>query len=153
MGTFNSYQVPIDFELHQFGNVTVISNSTITSFHPIISIETFKTVSILFNVTGKEGSTGFCRVSIPTAVMDGTLEVFVNSTEIPFTLLPCSNTTVSYLYFTCTHSTEQVIIVPEFPSFMLLPLFMIMTLLTAIVSKKKRRVAHVTKPAKDSELP
>jgi parallel beta-helix repeat protein len=140
MGVFNSYQVPIVFELHQFGTVTVISNSTITSFHPIMSINTLKVDSILFNVTGKKGSTGFCRVSIPTAIMNGTLEVFVNDTKILFTLLPCSNSTISYLYFTYTHSTEQVIILPEFPSSLILPIFTIIMLLGTMISKRKRNV-------------
>jgi hypothetical protein len=108
----------------------------------MISIETFKTVSVSFKVTGKEGSTSFCRVSIPTAVMNGTLEVFVNGTETPFTLLPCSNSTASYLYFTCTFSTEQVIIVPEFLSLLILPLLMIITLLGAMILRRKRSITR-----------
>jgi parallel beta-helix repeat protein len=138
MGTFNTYRVLIALELHEFGDVTVISNSTITGFHPVISIETLKVASLSFNVTGKQGSTGFGRVSIPKAMMNGTFAVFVNGTEIPYTLLPCSNANVSYLYFTYTHSTEQVIIVPEFPPLLILPLFMIIVLLGAIAFKRKR---------------
>jgi hypothetical protein len=90
-----------------------------------------------FNVTGKQGSTGFCRVAIPKDIMNVTFIVFVNGTEIPYTILSCSNANISYLYFTYTHSTKQVIITPEFPSFLILPLLMIITLLGAIAFKKR----------------
>jgi hypothetical protein len=138
MGTFNIYTVPLLF--HAPSNVTVISNSTITDFLTPISLETLplpKVIYVSFNVTGKQGSIGFCRVSIPAAVMNGTFHVFVNGTEIPYTLLPCSNANVSYLYFTYKQSTEQVIIIPEFPSILILPLLMIATLLAVIVYRRK----------------
>ena len=49
----------------------------------------------------------------------------------------------TYVYFTYNHTTEMVKItstsaVPEFQPFMLLPLFMIITLFGAIVFKKKQ---------------
>jgi parallel beta-helix repeat protein len=139
MGTFNSYPVRVLVRVPQF-NVTVISNSTITGFITPLSLETLE-VTIWFSVIGKQGSTGFCRVSIPTAMMNGTYQVFVNGTEIPYTLLPCSNANVSYLYFTYTQSTKcYITILPEFPFFLILPLFMIITLLGAIILKRKRNV-------------
>ena len=109
-------------------NVTVISNSTISDFVAPISIEQLEATFLEFNVTGEQGSTGLCRVSFPTAMMNGTYHVFVNGTEVPYTLLACSDANYSYLYFTYAHSTEEVIITPEFPSFLILPLFMIATL-------------------------
>jgi parallel beta-helix repeat protein len=133
MGTFYNYSVYLSVPPY---NVTVISNSTITGFTYGIWLEN-QEVFISFKVTGKQGSTGFCRVSIPKAMMKGTYHVSVNGTEIPYALLPCSNATVSYLYFNYTHSTEQVIIVPEFPSFLIPPLFMIITPLGAVAFKKR----------------
>jgi parallel beta-helix repeat protein len=138
MGTFYNYSVYL--RVPPF-NVTVISNSTITGFTYGIWLENQEHF-IKFNVTGKQGSTGFCRVSIPTAMMNDTFTVSVNDTKIPYSLLPCSNATVSYLYFTYTHSTEQVIIVPEFPSFLILPLLMIITLLGTIIFKRKRKAEN-----------
>jgi parallel beta-helix repeat protein len=137
MGTF--YNFSVNLSVPPF-NVTVISNSTITGFAYGIPLEIPERVFISFSVTGKQGSTGFCRVSIPGALMHGThaFQVFVNDTEIPYSLLPCSNATVSYLYFTYKQSTERVIIVPEFPFFLILPLLMIITQLGAIILKKKR---------------
>ena len=138
MGAFHTYLVR--FHGPPFNNVTVISNSTITDFLTVTSFENQEAVAIEFNVTGKQGSAGFCRVSIPTAIMNGTYTVFVNGTEIPFTLLPCSNASVSYLYFTYRHSTEQVAILPEFPPSNILPLFIIITLLGAMILKRKQNI-------------
>ena len=119
-------------------DVTVISNSTVSDFVAPIWIEHPEVIFLEFNVIGAEGSTGFCRVSFPTAMMNGTYHVTVNGTEIPYTLLSCSDTNDTYLHFTYTHSTETVIITPEFPSFIILPLFMIAPLLAVIVYRRKR---------------
>jgi hypothetical protein len=119
-------------------SVTVISNSTVSNFVAPIWIEHPEVIMIEFNVTEEQGTTGFCRVSFPTAMMNGTYHVFVNGTEAPYTLLPCSNADHSYLHFTYTHSTEGVIIIPEFPSFLILTIFMMATLATAIVYKRRK---------------
>jgi len=124
-------------------NVTVISNSTVSNFASLIWIEHPEVIMIEFNVTEEQGTTGFCRVSFPTAMMNGTYHVFVNGTEVPHTLLPCSNADYSHLYFTYTHSTEGVIIIPEFPSFLILPLFMIATLLLILIYRRRDRVQLV----------
>jgi parallel beta-helix repeat protein len=140
VGIFNAYNVtyytpPL---VSHACNVTVISNSTISDFEAPIWIEHPEVIFLMFNASGAEGSTGFCRVSFPTAMMNGTYHVSLNGTEIPYTLLPCSNSTHSYLYFNYTHSTEEVVIIPEFPSFLILsPLFMIATLLAVIIYKRK----------------
>jgi parallel beta-helix repeat protein len=118
-------------------NVTVISNSTVSDFVAPIWIEHPEVIMLEFKVTGEQGTTGFCRVSFPTAMMNGTYHVSVNGTEVLYVLLPCSNADYSYLYFTYAHSTEGVIITPEFPSVLILPLFMVATLLAVIVYKRK----------------
>jgi parallel beta-helix repeat protein len=138
MGTFYSYEVHVqNSSIWPLLGVTLISNSTITHFLAPFSFEHDCIVFMSFNVTGKQGSTGFCRVAIPKDIMNVTFIVFVNGTEIPYTILSCSNANISYLYFTYTHSTKQVIITPEFPSFLILPLLMIITLLGAIAFKKR----------------
>jgi len=139
MGMFGSYNVtyytsPI---VPHACNVTVISNSTISGFAAPIWDEHPEVIFLQFNASGEEGSTGFCRVSFPTAMMNGTYHVSVDGTEIPYTLLPCSDANTSYLYFTYTHSTQEVIIVPEFPSFLILLLFMIATLLAVVAYRRE----------------
>ena len=141
MGTFNSYNITyytLPLVPHAC-NVTVISNSTISDFVAPIWIEHPDVIFLMFNASGAEGSMGFCRVSFSTAMMNGTYHVSVNGTEIPYILLPCSDANYSYLYFNYTHSTETVIIIPEFASFLTLPLFMILAVFAACVKKKTVR--------------
>jgi parallel beta-helix repeat protein len=126
MGMFNSFNATTQY------SVQTVCNSTISDFQ-------FNGTAIAFNATGENGTTGFCRIYVPTALIKGTFTVFVNGTEVPYTLLPESDSTNSYLYFTYSHSTEQIIITPEFPSFLILPLFLITTLLLALIYKKRRQ--------------
>jgi parallel beta-helix repeat protein len=140
MGMFYGFNVSTFWIEPGYDVVELISNSSVSAFdvgfwieHP----EDPNTRIIKFNVTGETGTAGFCRVCIPTALLNAPYTVLFNSTEIPCTLLPCSNSTHSYLYFNYTHSTEEVIIIPEFPSFRILPLFMIATILTVIVYRRK----------------
>jgi len=129
MGMFSSFNATSEFDVH------TICNSSISDFQ-------FNSTSILFNVTGETGSAGFCRVCIPKALMNETYRIFVNGTEIlPVPLpLPCSNSTHNYLYFNYTHSPQEVVIIPEFSSFLTLPLFMIATLLAVIIYRRKHAI-------------
>jgi parallel beta-helix repeat protein len=129
-------------------SVDTVSNSTITSLSFNATLKT-----LTFNVTGANGTMGFCRVGIPLSFMSGEWTVTVNGTQ-PQNLNITTYGNYTYVYFTYHHSTETVQIqstsaIPEFQSYMLLPLLMMITLLTTIVSKKKRKVAHVTKSAKE----
>ena len=119
-----------DFNATSEHHVQTICNSTITDFQ-------FNGTAIGFHISGENDTTGFCRICIPTALMNTTYKVFVNGTEVSHNLLPCSNETYSYLYFNYTHSTQGVIIIPEFSSFLILPLFMTLTLLTVIICKRR----------------
>jgi len=118
-----------DFNATSEYSVQTICNSSISSFQ-------FNGSSISFNVTGDNGTSGFCRICIPKALMNAPYKVYVNSTEVSYDLLPCSNETYSYLYFNYTHSTQEVIIISEFPSFLILPPFMIISLLYVITRKR-----------------
>jgi parallel beta-helix repeat protein len=137
MGMFHSFNVSwVDSGYF----VDLISNSTISRFDVGVWIEHPEdpnTRIIGFNVTGEDDTIGFCRILIPTALMNGTYTVFVNRLEIVSNLLPGSNSTHRYLYFNYTHSTQEVTIIPEFPSFLILPLFFIATLLAVIVYRRK----------------
>jgi parallel beta-helix repeat protein len=121
-----------DFNATPEYHVQTISNFTISDFQ-------FNGTAISFNVTDGNGTIGFCRICIPTALINWTLRVFVNGTEVRYTLLPGSNSTQSYLYFTYHYSTQHVIIIPEFPSFLTLSLFLITTLFSALIRKKRKQ--------------
>jgi parallel beta-helix repeat protein len=124
MGTFS------DFSVAQGIDVQVVSNSTVSDFE-------YNGTALLFNVTGVNGTMGFCNVCVPTSLLNGTLTVFVNGTQVQYSLLPISNSSVSYLYFTYGHSTEQVIILPEFPEPLIMAMLMLATLLTITIHKKR----------------
>ena len=120
------------------------------AFHVVI--ETPSTVSdftfnqpsklISFNVSGPSGITCFCNVTIPKQLLDGEpWMVKVNGLLVPF--VEKGNETHTFLYFTYTHSIKALEIVgthviPEFPLFLILPLFMIATLLAVIVYRRKQ---------------
>jgi hypothetical protein len=122
-------------------SVDTVSNSTLSNF-------TFNATAkaLTFNVTGTYSPLGFCRITIPSSFMncsnpdDWTVSVNgkINGAR---NVIPSENCT--YIYFTYSPGTETVQIkstsaVPEFQPFMLLPLFMIITLLGAMVVKRKR---------------
>jgi len=109
MGTFSGFNATPEH------HVQTICNSTISDFQ-------FDGMAISFSVTGEDGTVGFCRVCIPTALMNDTFRVFVDGIEIlpspeP---LPCSNGTHNYLYFAYEHSTHKVVIASEPPTISIL---------------------------------
>jgi parallel beta-helix repeat protein len=121
-----------DFNATKEYHVETVCNSAVTDFK-------FNGTAIRFDVTGENGTAGFCRIYIPIVLMNGNYQVFVNDAEISYALLPSGlSSTQNYLYFTYDHSTKTVVIIPEFPNVWVLPLFMMVaTLLVAIVYKRK----------------
>ena len=113
------------------------SNSTISAFH---FDQTLK--QIRFNVTGPSGTQGFCNVTIPKTLLRGEpWTVKVNEEDYNF--ISSENATHSVIYFTYTHSsTYHVIIqgtwvIPEFPSSIILLLFMVLSLFLIAVTKRR----------------
>ena len=101
-------------------------------------------IGVSFDVSGSGGVVGFCRVVVPRALIDEPYTVLINGTEVDVILLDISNSTHGYLYFTYNLSTEHVVITPEFPSALILPLFIIVTLTMVILLKHKypRKSTH-----------
>jgi hypothetical protein len=119
--------------------VVISSNSTAANF-----IFNQSLMQTSFEVSGETGTTGYCNVTIPKTLLKGEpWTVKINGVDWSFT--PSGNATHSFAYFTYTHtSTLQVAIqgtwvIPEFPSSLVLILFMIATLLTVIVYKRKHQ--------------
>lgn len=127
------FSVELDEEIY---HVTVQSNSTVASFNFNYSLR-----QISFNVTGPSGSTGFCRVTVPNIIVEnlwqGNYTVLVDG-KSPLDIRNWTDNTYTYLYFTYNHSTQEVVIIPEFPSFLILPLLMIFTSVAVVLSKKRR---------------
>jgi len=94
---------------------------------------------LLFLATGETGTTGFCRVTIPRQLLNGTYIVLVDDQPVLATELPGSNSTYAYLYFAYKHSMHEVIIVPELSLPMVLLLFTTATALVAAHGRSRRR--------------
>jgi hypothetical protein len=144
MGTFQSFNVSITPQ--SFGEVDVISNFTISHLGlyewlstPNQYLQAGQPFLRLVPVQGQSMTAGFCRMTLPNNILN-TSEyiVLIDMTPIIVNKLAISNDTHTTLYFTFnTSALEGIIIVPEFPSFLILPLFMIATLLAVMVYKKK----------------
>ena len=102
---------------------------------------------ISFNVTGPSDTTGFCNVTIQKSLLTGspwTIKID-NTTVTEFD--EKMNNTHTFLYFSYTHESPLQVtiqgtwVIPEFPSALILPLFMIATLLAVIVYKRKHSIA------------
>lgn len=131
MGTFSDFDATPEF------HVQTICNSSISDFQ-------FNGTAIVFNVCGENGTSGFCRICIPAALLNITCRVIVNGTEVTSYVLPCSNSTHLCLYFAYTHSTKQVVIVSEFPTFFLLLLLMMIASFTVTVLGRSSERAKAT---------
>jgi len=107
MGILSDFKVTWKEETY---HVTTICNSTISDFRFEVGPETGNKI-ISFSVTGEDGTFGFCRVAIPTDLMNYPSIVLVDEEEITPTLLDVSDNAHVYLYFTYIHSTHTVTIV------------------------------------------
>jgi parallel beta-helix repeat protein len=107
MGMFFNFSATLEREAY---SVTVISNSTISGFRFQIGSETGNKI-IHFNATGEDGAAGFCRVKIPTRLMNYPYIVLVDTDEIIPTLLNVSNEAYAYLYFTYPHKNHTITII------------------------------------------
>jgi len=99
-----SFQVNVNGAIF---NITILSNSTITSFN---FSKTEK--KITFNVTGPDGTLGFCNVAIPNALFDAPPEewrVLVDNKAVDAKMTPI-NATYTSLYFKYIHTTHKVTI-------------------------------------------
>jgi len=115
--------------------VTIISNSTVTDFN-FSQPES----QISFNVTSPSEMSGFCNITIPIELLDGSFTFEIDDVSVVDCILT-QNATHSSIYLTYNHGTHTVSIkgttvIPEFPILTLLPLFMTATLVAVILRKR-----------------
>jgi parallel beta-helix repeat protein len=133
MGMYSEFKIQWQQETY---TLTTICNSTITNF----DFGTIYENATSFNVTGPEDTAGFCRIVIPHALFDGNYTILIdNLPPLMEKELPLSNSTHTYLYFTYTLTTRQVVIVPEFSTTMILALFIIVSLSATCLARKVNR--------------
>jgi parallel beta-helix repeat protein len=116
--------------------VNIVSNSTVSdfSFNPQDGL-------VRFDVEGESDTTGFCRVTIPKGLLDAENDWTVLADDNQITLTVSEDEDNTYLYITYNNSAKTVEIIgtnaiPEFPSWIVLPLFLAVTL-TAITCKRR----------------
>jgi len=105
-----------------------------------------------FNVTGPDGTVIFLNVTIPKALLEGNTTfpwvIQVDSQNIT-NFIATTNATHTSLYFTYTLSTHKVeiwVILPEFPTALILPLLIITALAATILRKKTQPTKKPTSP-------
>jgi hypothetical protein len=119
----------------------VESNSTVS---PLTFNETNAQLS--FTVSEPTGTTGYVRATIPKDILDTEDNWIILVDDNPITPTVNEDTNNTCIYFTYGHSIETIKIIgtyaiPEFPSWIIIPLFLIATLVVTIYRNKLRKVS------------
>jgi parallel beta-helix repeat protein len=146
MGSFKSFDVSSSHP-DGFEEVDVISNFLVSDLFlsawltsPNQYLQAGQLFLLLVPAQGQNMTAGFCRMTLPNDILNTSdYTVLINLTAISLNKLAASNNTHTTLYFSFnTTDKEEIIIVPEFPSVLILAAFMMATLLAVIVCRKKR---------------
>jgi hypothetical protein len=144
------------------GNATHIgaSNSITLTVIPytsqyVFSVESNSTVSTLafnttsweltFTASGPSGTRGYVKVTVAKSLVANitNIRVYLDGNQTEYTITSIDDSWL--LTFNYTHSTHQITvdldinIVPEYPTTIILLLFMSLTMLTAVLSRKKMK--------------
>lgn len=129
----------VDWNLETF-QIQIFSNSTVGN--PTLN-QTAKQLN--FVVAGENGTIGVSNITIPKQLLncDNPTDWVITIDGAPVTYEMTETETGTSLYFTYQHSEKMVKIqgthvIPEFPSTITLPLFMIVTLLAAIAYRRHK---------------
>jgi parallel beta-helix repeat protein len=148
MGTFQSFNVSAwNISSDLFEEVDVISNSTIDQVQLVGYFLTDVQYPWRLDlvVHGQNGTIGFCRVTFPNDMLNSsTYPVYIiGNFSTTQSRIVESNGTRTTLYFTYNQpsSNYNIDILPEFPSFLVIPLFMVAMLLAIVIHKRR----HMTR--------
>ena len=120
-------------------NISAKANSTISNFAFDKDVKT-----ITFNVEG-ESVTGFCNLTIPLSLFEGPYTITIDNVTVLEGYDAPTNGTHAFIDFTYSHSTHKIeifgtAVIPEFPQIIIMPLFMIATLLAVVAYRRKHDV-------------
>ena len=125
-------------DTHDFYNVTVVSNSTVSDFYFLYAL-----MRISFYVNGTAGTTGLCNVTIPSEFMSTEFSIFKDEMPLVKNTDYTETFNGTHYLFTITyhHSTHLIQIyannnIPEFPSWVFLPLFITATFSAMLIKKR-----------------
>ena len=118
--------------------VSIISNSSISEFEFSPS-----SLQVSFNVTGFSGTTGFCNITMPEALLWGDFSVYLNGEQLVegVDYTRTYNVTHNSFYLSYSHSHHTIEItgthaIPEYHSLIVLSL--LLTATSLIVTKRKQ---------------
>ena len=127
MGPFNCFNTSIGYFVH------VISNSTIEKFEFFESNNSIRMV--VSNITANQ-TIGFCRLTIPHILVAPPYNIAVNNTSVEYNTI-FENETLSIIYFAYERSKLEIVIIPEFAPALIMQIFIIMSMLVILITKKK----------------
>ena len=107
MGLFSDFHVAFKNKIY---SATVVSNSSVFGVSFEIGSETGNKIMRL-DARGADGTVGFCRITIPTVLMNYPYFLLIGSDMIFPSLIGNSNETQACLYFTYQHNTHNISIV------------------------------------------
>jgi hypothetical protein len=119
-------------------SVFTSSNSTVSNFFFNGSAK-----QIGFDVSGLPDTGGFCNVTIPKALLNGSpWTILLNDTDLTSSCTITENGTHSFIYVPYTHSIHTIQlrgtwIVPEFSSAVILAPLIMATLIAVLISRRK----------------
>ena len=101
------YEFTVTYEKEKI-NIPIISNSTISNFQYNKTLRTIK-----FNITAKNNTTSFTKITIPEKIVNKPHLVLINNQQINKTQLPQSNSTHTILYLKYNQTKGQIKILSE----------------------------------------
>jgi len=98
-GRIRTFNVTLNNKTYQ---VSILSNSTIEDF-----LFNYTTEEIRINLTGPPSTTGFCNITVPKELVNGTFfAVLVDGVAVDYVY--AENSTYCFFYFSYEHSTHNV---------------------------------------------
>ena len=128
VGTFSILEAPPY-------NIEIVCNSTVNS---ISYYPSNNTIAITVSNSTSTQTYGFCRLTIPHEVMAPPYNVTVDEKTVTYDTV-FENESLSIIYFTYQHSTLEIIITPEHSSTIITLLLLMLTLVSAIITKKNAK--------------
>jgi hypothetical protein len=120
-------------------NFHVISNSIILNFELFESLIPEIPSKISLNVSGPDNTNGFCRITIPNIIVQDLWQnnymVLLNGE--PYLFKNWTDSENTYIYINYMRA-RAIVIIPEYPSALILVMLMLTTLIAAIPLKKRR---------------
>jgi len=100
--------------------------------------------NLIMNVTGLSGTSGFCTVLVPEGLLYGTFNLSMDGYDLveddDYSITHEDGYykfDITYIHSTHTIEIEGTQVVPEFPAWLTLPLFMAATMIAALLYKKR----------------